>query len=175
MRANLRSYLYLFVSAVTFASSAVLLSATASANAPDGKDSKAQTTGQAPTQKRTPAPPANQGSVERGRYLVEDVAMCGECHTPRDSRGNLDRSRWLQGAPIWIVPVHPDTNWANRAPALAGFEGFTDEQGEQILEKGIGPNGLPIQEPMHIYHMSHEDAMAIISYLKSLPSSYPQQ
>jgi hypothetical protein len=101
--------------------------------------------------------------------------MCGECHTPRDSRGNLDRSRWLQGAPIWIVPVHEDPNWANRAPALAGFEGFTDEQGEQILEKGVGPNGLPIQEPMHIYHMSHEDAMAIIAYLKSLPGSYPQQ
>jgi hypothetical protein len=101
--------------------------------------------------------------------------MCGECHTPRDSRGNLDRSRWLQGAPIWIVPVREDPNWANRAPAIAGFEGFTDEQGEQILEKGVGPNGLPIQEPMHIYHMSHEDAMAIIAYLKSLPGSYPQQ
>ncbi len=119
--------------------------------------------------------PADQGSVERGRYLVENVAMCEECHTPRDANGNLDESRRLQGASIWITPVHPTTNWANRAPALAGFEGFTEEQGEQILEKGVGPNGLPIQPPMHIYHMNHADAQAIIAYLRSLPSTYPQQ
>jgi mono/diheme cytochrome c family protein len=174
MRANLSSCMCL-LALTAFASGTFLFDSRATSAAPDGKDAKAQTSAQAPTQKRAPAPSAAQGSVERGRYLVEDVAMCGECHTPRDSRGNLDRSRWLQGAPIWIVPVHEDPNWANRAPAIAGFEGFTDEQGEQILEKGVGPNGLPIQEPMHIYHMSHEDAMAIIAYLKSLPGSYPQQ
>jgi mono/diheme cytochrome c family protein len=119
--------------------------------------------------------PGASGDVERGRYLVEDVAMCGECHTPRDEHGNLDRSRWLQGAPIWIMPVHTDPKWAMRAPPLAGFQAYTDDQGESILEKGVGPNGLEIQEPMHIYHMSHADALAIISYLKSLPNSYPQE
>ncbi len=101
--------------------------------------------------------------------------MCEECHTPRDDSGNLDESRRLQGAPIWIVPVHPDTNWAMRAPALAGFPGFTDEQGADILEKGIGPNGLAIQPPMHIYHMTPADAQAVIAYLRSLPSMYPRQ
>jgi mono/diheme cytochrome c family protein len=174
MRANVSSSVRL-LALTAFASGCLLLYSHSASAARDGKGANPQTSAQAPTQKRTPAPPANQGSVERGRYLVEDVAMCGECHTPRDSQGNLDRSRWLEGAPIWIVPVHRDSNWANRAPALAGFQGFTDEQGEQILEKGVGPNGLPIQEPMHIYHMSHDDALAIIAYLKSLPSSYPQQ
>jgi mono/diheme cytochrome c family protein len=138
----------------------------------------------APAQK-SPAPaaqtganaktPTGSGDVERGRYLVEDVAMCGECHTPRDEHGNLDRSRWLQGAPIWIVPVHADPKWAMRAPPLAGFQPYTDDQGEAVLEKGVGPNGLEIQEPMHIYHMSRADALAIIAYLKSLPNSYPQE
>lgn len=113
--------------------------------------------------------PSKSGDVERGRYLVEEVAKCPECHTPRDANGQPDRSRWLQGSPIWITPVHPDSNWANYAPALAGFPSFSDEQGEQILEKGIGPNGLPIRAPMHIYHMNHADAMAIIAYLRSLP------
>ncbi len=28
-----------------------------------------------------------QGDVERGRYLVEEVARCPECHTPRDANG----------------------------------------------------------------------------------------
>ncbi len=123
---------------------------------------------------KAPNSPAQEGSIERGRYLVENVAMCEECHTPRDSKGNLDESRRLQGAAIWIVPVHRTTNWANRAPALAGFEEFTEEQGEQILEKGIGPNGLELQPPMHIYHMTHADAQAVIAYLRSLSGAYPQ-
>jgi len=128
----------------------------------------------AKTSPKSGSAPAAQTEIDHGRYLVEDVAMCQECHTPRDSNGNLDTSRWLQGAPIWIMPVHSTSNWAMRAPALAGFQGFSDEQGEQILEKGAGPNGLPIQPPMHIYHMNRADAQAIIAYLRSLPSNYPQ-
>jgi hypothetical protein len=126
------------------------------------------------TEAQKTAAPAEtpQGAVERGRYIVEDVAMCEECHTPRDANGNLDESRQLQGAQIWIQPVHAATNWANRAPALAGFVGFTDAQGEDILERGIGPSGLPIQPPMHIYHMSQGDAEAVIAYLRSLPGAY---
>lgn len=111
---------------------------------------------------------APESQVERGRYLVEEVAECGECHSPRDSSGNPDHSRWMQGAPIWIVPVRPDSNWAERAPALAGFPGYTEEQGEKILEQAIGPNGLPLRQPMHQYHLKHEDAVAIIAYLKTL-------
>ena len=115
-----------------------------------------------------------QSAVDRGRYLVEDVAMCEECHTPRDAGGNLDESRRLQGAQIWIMPVHANPNWAMNAPALAGFGGYSDEQGEAVLEKGLGPNGVPIRQPMHIYHMNHADAQAIIAYLRSLSSAYPQ-
>jgi mono/diheme cytochrome c family protein len=123
---------------------------------------------------KSAAPPALQNQIERGKYLVDNVAMCSECHTPRNDNGEPETARYLQGAPIWIMPVHPDTKWAMRAPAIAGFGAWTDAQGEQILEHGIGPNGLSIQPPMHIYHMSHADATAIIAYLRSLPSTYPQ-
>ncbi len=114
----------------------------------------------------------SRADVARGRYLVEQVAMCGECHTPRDADGNLDRSRWLQGARIWIEPVHTTYNWAEWAPRLAGLPSYADEQAEDVLEKGIGPHGVPIRPPMHIYHMNHSDAVAIIAYLRSLHSSY---
>lgn len=121
------------------------------------------------------SPAATSAQVERGRYLVEEVARCWECHTPRDANGQPDRSRWLQGAPIWIMPVHADPDWAMRAPDIAGFPSFTEAQGEKILEQGIGPNGLPIRQPMHNYHLSHEDAVAIIAYLRTVPrSSSPQ-
>jgi mono/diheme cytochrome c family protein len=120
------------------------------------------------------APGAAQTETERGKYLVDDVGMCSECHTPRKANGELDSSRYLQGAAIWITPVHPNPNWAMRAPALAGFEGFTTDQGEKILENGVGPNGLVIRPPMHIYHMNRADALAIIAYLRSLPGNYPE-
>ena len=120
-------------------------------------------------------PPATPAEIDRGRYLVEEVARCWECHTPRDSNGQPDRSRWLQGAPIWIMPVHADPNWAMRAPDIAGFPSFTEQQGEKILEQGIGPNGLPIHPPMHDYHLNHADAVAIIAYLRTVPRSTSPQ
>ncbi|HEY4741313.1 MAG TPA: c-type cytochrome [Candidatus Acidoferrales bacterium] len=110
------------------------------------------------------------GDLKRGKYLVEEVAKCTECHTPRDAQGQLDRSRWLQGAPIWITPVHPTNSWAENAPVLAGFPSFSDADAANILEKGVGPRGEVIRPPMHIYHLSHEDALAIVAYLRSVPS-----
>jgi mono/diheme cytochrome c family protein len=114
---------------------------------------------------------SGNGDIERGKYLVGEVAKCGECHTPRDAEGQLEGARLLQGAAIWITPVHPDPNWAERAPVIAGFPGYSDEDGINILERGIGANGKAIRPPMHIYHMKHEDAVAIIAYLRSLQSS----
>lgn len=107
--------------------------------------------------------------VQRGQYLVEEVAKCPECHTPRDASGNLDRQAWLQGAPIWIMPVKPIKNWADRAPDLSGLPSFTEEEMERVLEKGMGPEGEVLRPPMHTYHMNSADAKAIIAYLKSLP------
>jgi hypothetical protein len=114
---------------------------------------------------------ATSSEIERGKYLVENVAMCVECHTPRDSQGALRKDAWLAGAPVWIRPVAPIQSWADHAPSLAGWPSFTEEQGERILEKGTGPEGEELRPPMHIYHMKHEDAKAIIAYLKSLPRS----
>jgi mono/diheme cytochrome c family protein len=113
----------------------------------------------------------SQSQVKRGKYLVEEVAKCHECHTPRDAQGNLDNSRAFQGAPVWIVPVHPDHNWAQQAPPLAGWAAYTQSDGEAILERGQGPNGLALRPPMHTYHLTHDDAVAIMAYLKSVPAS----
>jgi mono/diheme cytochrome c family protein len=124
-----------------------------------------------PSEPAAQADTATNPEVERGRYLVEEVAKCPECHTPRDAQGELRTDAWLSGAPVWIRPVAPIANWADHAPTLAGWPSFTEEQGERILEKGTGPEGEELRPPMHIYHMKHEDAKAIIAYLKSLPRS----
>jgi len=114
---------------------------------------------------------AGESQATRGRYLVEEVAKCTECHTPRDADNLLDRSRWLQGAPIWIEPVRPVLAWAQFAPPLAGLPGLSDEQMERVLEKAQSANGREIQPPMHLYHLNHGDAQAVIAYLRSLASS----
>ena len=117
-----------------------------------------------------PASP-QRGQVERGKYLVEEVARCQECHTPRTADGDLDRNRWLQGAPVWFKPIQPVKDWAYSAPPLAGLPSFSDAAALQVLEKGIGPNRFPVRPPMHDYHMKREDSAAIVAYLRSLSSS----
>lgn len=117
----------------------------------------------------TSAKKQQNAEIERGRYLVEEVAKCAECHTPRLAGGQLDNGAWLQGAPIWITPVRPIANWAQNAPPIAGLPGLTEEEAERVLEKGMGPEGEALRPPMHIYHMTHDDAKAIIAYLNSLP------
>jgi mono/diheme cytochrome c family protein len=122
------------------------------------------------TAKKTATKPAGAGGdVERGKYLVEEVARCPECHTPRNSQGDLEPDAWLQGASTWISPVQPNHNWAQLAPPLAGLPSYTNEQAERILEKGTGPEGEALRPPMHTYHLTQEDARAVIAYLRSLP------
>src|SRR6202008_2093898 len=83
-------------------------------------------------------PPPTKAEIERGRYLVEEIAKCPECHTPRKPDGELDSAAWLRGAPIWIRPVAPIPNWAENVPALAGLPSFTEAQVEKVLEDGTG-------------------------------------
>jgi len=109
---------------------------------------------------------STEQDVSRGKYLVEEVAKCQECHTPRNENHELDPDRWLQGASIWIQPTFQTTNWAQFAPPLAGLANYSDEQAQRVLE-GAGGSG-PIQPPMHIYHLNHSDAKAIVAYLRSL-------
>lgn len=108
---------------------------------------------------------AGEALVERGRYLVEDVAHCTECHTPRDEEGNLDRERWLEGG----RPVHATPSWASEAPALAGLPGgYTEERLVAFLTTGRKPNGGKPRPPMKSYRLETGDARAIAAYLASL-------
>jgi mono/diheme cytochrome c family protein len=106
--------------------------------------------------------------VSRGKYLVEGVAMCGQCHTPRDSNGNLDRTRWLQGAPIvWLSPDH-DPNWPLSAPRIGGTPPANDADMIKLLTTGIWTTGNHLRLPMPQFRMDRSDADAVVAYLKSL-------
>lgn len=104
----------------------------------------------------------------RGQYLVERVAMCGQCHTPRGSDHELRLEQWLEGAVVPVRPPYSDMPWALQAPAIAGLRGMSDQDLLALLTRGIARNGRPPLPPMPRYHMSVDDAEAIIAYLRSL-------
>ena len=112
-----------------------------------------------------------KAKIERGRYLVEEVGKCQDCHTPRLPTGDYDRSKWLKGAPIDFKPIHPMPKWEEHAPDLTR-SGLLKEWGEtglaKFLETGKGPYDNMADPPMPTYKLKHEDAAAIAAYLASL-------
>jgi mono/diheme cytochrome c family protein len=120
-----------------------------------------------------PAAPAPSvpaaGAVERGRYLVEHVAMCGQCHTPRDDRGILQTSRWLHGGPVPVPTPHGFTQWAYKAPRLAGLPQHTDSQFVTLMTTGVNRDGKTPMLPMPPFRLSEADALAVAAYLRSVP------
>jgi len=114
-------------------------------------------------------PPAPAPNIERGRYLVEDVAMCAECHSPRDAHGAVIPGQRFMGAPIPFLPPWPN-DWATRAPRNKALPGYTDDLAIRLLTQGsIGRDGVPLKRPMPAYRMSRQDALDVIAYLRSLP------
>ena len=108
------------------------------------------------------------GNVSHGKYIVESVAMCGQCHTPRDVDGNLLRSQWLGGAPVTVRNPYPTNQWAEFAPRIAGLPQYSDEQALTLLTTGISRAGNHLRGPMPPFRMSEEDARDVIAYLRSL-------
>lgn len=109
-----------------------------------------------------------QSQVERGRYLADHVAMCTDCHTPRNETGQFIADRWLQGAMLEFEPVNEIPVWAPYAPPLAGLQIYTADHVVTLLTTGLRPDGSPANPPMPQYKMSREDAQAIVAYLQSL-------
>ena len=111
---------------------------------------------------------AKARQVERGKYLVEAVGMCGDCHSPRNQKGEVPPGKELQGSELGFQPIHPVPGWVPAAPPIAGLTILTTEEAMTLLTEGLAPGGKPPAPPMPRYHMSRADAAAVIAYLKSL-------
>ncbi|HSZ64430.1 MAG TPA: hypothetical protein VK828_21705 [Terriglobales bacterium] len=110
------------------------------------------------------------GDVARGKYIVEGVAMCGQCHTPRDSQGNPDRKHWLQGGPVPFMPAESASDWPVRVPRIGGTPPADDADMVKLLTTGIWTTGNRLRFPMPQFRMERSDAEAVVAYLKSLPT-----
>ena len=108
------------------------------------------------------------GNLEHGRYLVEQVVMCCECHSARDPQGNIVVGTKFKGGPM---PVRPTCSgdWPIQIPRIAGLPGYDDELAMRLLTQGaIRWDGRQLRAPMPRFRMSPQDAADVIAYLRSL-------
>ncbi|HEX9880387.1 MAG TPA: cytochrome c [Candidatus Binatia bacterium] len=125
---------------------------------------------------RVSSPPAAapKSGVERGKYLVEHVALCGDCHTPRNALGVPNRSLYLAGTKSGpfgeeMPNITPDEE--------TGIKSWSRDEIANVLTKGTNVlqdeiTGLMAEvvfgAPLGFKDMTREDALAIADYLKSI-------
>jgi mono/diheme cytochrome c family protein len=106
--------------------------------------------------------------VLRGRYIVESMSHCGECHTPRNALGGLDTSKWLAGAP------NPDGK--GKVPNITpGKLAWSAEDIFAFMTTGFTPEfdvvgGSMTHVVENMAHLPEEDVRAIVAYLKAVPA-----
>lgn len=105
----------------------------------------------------------------RGREIVEALAHCGECHTPRNALGGMDMSRWLAGAPN----PSGEGNIPNITPAKLRWS-----QGEIVtyLTSGFTPEYDSVGGHMaHVVEnmasLPESDRRAVAAYLARVPAA----
>ena len=116
-----------------------------------------------------PASPtgAPTGNLEHGRYLVERVVMCYECHSARDASGNIVPGTRFKGGPMPMRPPWP-ANWPETIPRIAGLPGYTDELAMRLLTQGaVKRDGTLLRRPMPAFRMSPQDAADVIAYIRT--------
>ncbi|MBG0802634.1 cytochrome c [Methylocystis sp. H4A] len=127
-------------------------------------------------------PTADAGEVERGRYLVDALAACDNCHTPRGAAGYDLSNRFSGGAQTFS-----DKFYVVRGPNISpdkdtGVGAWTDEELRAAIVDGIGRNGrlAPVMPSDSYKPLTPSDLDAIIAFLRSAtpiraPLLAPQQ
>ena len=124
----------------------------------------------------TPGPfrpdPARSAEVNRGAYLVQALAHCAECHTPRNIMGGLERSKAFSGTPdgpegerVPNITPHPES----------GIGKWSAGDLTDLLKQGMTPDGDFVGGSMAevvrstTSKLNDEDLRAVAAYLKALP------
>ncbi|PJE25677.1 Cytochrome c, mono- and diheme variants [Pseudooceanicola antarcticus] len=110
----------------------------------------------------------NSEPLARGRYLVEALGHCAECHTPRNALGGLDTSRWLGGA--------PNPSGQGTIPNItSGGLSWSEDEIAEYLASGFTPDfdvagGEMAEVVQNTANLSATDRAAIAAYVKAVPA-----
>jgi mono/diheme cytochrome c family protein len=111
---------------------------------------------------------SSAAKIARGKYLVEDIGKCADCHSPRNEKGEFIKEQWLKGTVLDFKPTVAMPVWADKSVDIAGLPGWEGDAAIKFFMTGIGYNGLPPRPPMPQYRYNQQDAEAVVAYLKSL-------
>lgn len=111
--------------------------------------------------------------LQRGRYLMNAVIACGNCHTTLDKNNNplpgmelAGRNRKLPEGTYWTNP--------NLTPhAETGIGKWTDQQIADLVRYGKRPDGTLVTSrmPIDVFRkISDNDLKALIIYMRSIPA-----
>ena len=106
--------------------------------------------------------------VDRGRYIVEAMSHCGECHTPRNILGGLKTAQWMGGAanpsgPGRIPNVTPGAlTWDAQETFAFLTTGFTPDF------DSVGGSMAHVVD--NLAKLPPGDVWAVVAYLQALPA-----
>lgn len=104
----------------------------------------------------------------RGRYLVEALGHCGECHTPRAVTGQMQSAAWLGGG--------PDASGKGRVPNITpGKLDWSEGEIAGYLATGFTPDYDSVGGHMALVvenfaALPQADRDAVAAYLKRVPA-----
>jgi mono/diheme cytochrome c family protein len=113
--------------------------------------------------------PAHTAEWNRGRYLVEGVAHCAECHSSRDILGAIRKStRYAGGEDPEGVGFVPDIT-------PLGLGNWSERQWLDFLSTGTTPDLRIVGSSMaavlaDMERLPEEDRRAMVRYLRTLPN-----
>lgn len=131
------------------------------------------------------------GTVERGKYLVDNLLVCGECHTPSGPDGKPDTTKYLGGSRNYEFPftangmamtayvyaenLTPDPKEGLGDPTNTKGDPFwTNANIRKALTEGIDDENVamwPIMPYPEYSLLKTEDVDSIIQYLRTVPRS----
>jgi len=111
------------------------------------------------------------GAVARGKYLVDTVMTCHNCHTPRGPNG-LMMDKALSGGLRFNEPPFDVTASNVTSDRETGIGGWSVDDIKKFMTSGVRPNGVPVANvmPTGFYRiLTADDLDAIAAYLHTVP------
>jgi mono/diheme cytochrome c family protein len=105
--------------------------------------------------------------IERGRYLVEGPAHCGECHGAVDPPAVSRIGRPLIGGQEFVLPVGTFRVPNITSDKQTGIGAIPDEALARMIRYGVKPDGHAALPFMPYANLSDDDLTAIISFLRT--------
>jgi mono/diheme cytochrome c family protein len=112
--------------------------------------------------------PAHSPEWNRGAYIAEALAHCGECHTPRNLAFALDNRSKFSGSVWYAFNITSDKG--------SGIGAWSDDELRGYLSAGhasgrgtaAGPMGEAVDKSFS--EMAPADIGALVTYLRSVPA-----